>query len=66
MNTIKDIERAIEQLSPVEFARLREWIAERDAQLWDEQIASDSASGRLKSLVDTALQEHRTGRSTPL
>jgi len=66
MTTIEEIERAIEQLPPAEFAKLRDWIAERDAQRWDEQIASDSASGRLDSLIDAALQEHREGRSTPL
>ncbi len=38
MSTVEKILRSIESLSQEEYARLREWFAERDWEKWDKQI----------------------------
>ena len=50
MTQIEAIQAEIASLSREDFARLREWIAERDWQDWDLQIERDSAAGKLDFL----------------
>ncbi len=55
MNTVQDIERAIQTLEPTDLAAFRAWFAEYDADAWDRQIDDDVAAGRLDALADEAL-----------
>lgn len=55
--TISQIESAIKELPPEEFAKLSEWFEEFEAKMWDEQIEQDLESGRLQSLIDEAEAE---------
>ncbi len=64
--TIQEIEQAITELSPDELARLREWFDEYFAQVWDEQIERDAASGRLDKLIAEVDEEYNAGQSKPL
>ena len=66
MSTLVEIERAIERLSPEEQRALRDWFAERDAAIWDEQFANDVKSGRLDDLAEEALRNVREGRCKDL
>ena len=50
MTQIESIQAEIESLSREDFVRLRDWIAERDWQIWDRQIERDSAAGKLDFL----------------
>lgn len=52
MTQIEAIQAEIESLSSADFARLQEWIAERDWQNWDRQIERDSAAGKLDLLQE--------------
>lgn len=55
MNTsVAEIEAAIEKLPPDEFSELSQWFAEFEARVWDEQIADDLQSGKLKNLLEEA------------
>ncbi len=54
MTQVEIIQREIESLSREDFARLREWFAERDWQLWDQQLESDIAAGKLEFLREEA------------
>jgi hypothetical protein len=65
MSTVEEITAAIEQLPADEVARVQAWLAEYSEQLWDEQIEQDERAGRLDSLIDRALEEHRAGRTRP-
>jgi hypothetical protein len=47
MTQIEALQAEIATLSREDFARLREWIAERDWADWDQQIERDSAAGKL-------------------
>lgn len=64
--TLKELEETIAQLPPEELARFREWFLEFDAARWDDQIEADARAGRLDSLGDAAVAEHRDGRTKPL
>jgi hypothetical protein len=66
MSTVEEITAAIERLPADEVARVRAWLADYAEQLWDEQIEQDEKAGRLDSLIDRALEEHRAGRTRPL
>lgn len=66
MNTLREIERAISQLSPDDLAAFRAWFAEFDAAVWDQQIEADVAAGRLDALAEKALQDLRAQRCTDL
>lgn len=54
MTQIETIQAEIASLSSEDFARLREWIAERDWQSWDKQIERDAADGKLDFLREEA------------
>ena len=54
MTQVQEIEDAIERLPPEQFRELAEWLRERDQQLWDDQLDSDSASGKLDFLFTEA------------
>jgi hypothetical protein len=63
MSTVDAIITAIERLPADEVARLQAWLAEYAERLWDEQIERDVRDGRLDTLIDEALEEHRAGRT---
>ena len=66
MTTTEDIEKAVEQLSPRELARFREWFEAFDAARFDATIEHDARAGKLDSLADEAIDAHRAGRSREL
>lgn len=66
MSTVEEITAAIQQLPADDVARIRAWLAEFTEHLWDELIERDEQAGRLDSLIDKALDEHRAGRTRPL
>lgn len=66
MNTIQEIEQAVQQLDPANLAAFREWFLTFDADAWDQQIEADLTAGRLDDLISEAKNELRTGRCTEL
>ncbi len=66
MSNIQELEQAISQLSPEDLSVFRAWFIEFDAHLWDTQIASDVALGRLDNIADEALMDLSQGRFTDL
>jgi len=63
---IKEIESAIAQLPPAELAKLAEWFAEFQAQVWDRQLEQDVNAGRLDELLKQAEQDFEQGQCEPL
>ena len=51
-----------ESLSEQEFAKLRDWITERDWEKWDRQIEKDSKDGKLDFLVAEAINAKQNGK----
>lgn len=66
MTTLEHIEAQVQQLSPADFAKFREWFQEYAWRQWDRQIEQDSKSGKLKALAEKALADHAAGRTKPL
>lgn len=66
MSSVHDIEAAIRRLPPERLAEFRAWFTEFDAELWDRQIETDVASGRLDKLAEEALADYREGRCKDL
>jgi hypothetical protein len=62
MTKVDEIKEAIEALPEEEFARLRDWIAEKDWEKWDREIEEDSSSGKLDFLVEEAREAKRKGK----
>ena len=58
-----EIERAVEQLSPEELKKFRQWFLEFDAAVWDAQIDADAAAGKFDALAEEALAEYRAGKA---
>lgn len=63
MTSVRTIERAIEQFSPDELAKLRRWFLEFDAAAWDDQIETDAAAGKFDALAEEALDEYLNGKA---
>lgn len=59
---LAEIETAVERLTEQEYDKFRQWFLERDWEIWDRDIAADSASGKLDFLVQEAHDAKRTGK----
>ena len=61
MSRVEEIEAAIDGLSPEEYRRIVQWFRTREQKRWDDQMDSDSSSGKLDALFDEAERESRQG-----
>jgi len=66
MSTVDEIEAAIGQLPPQDFARLRDWLLEQDNLRWDKQIEEDAAAGRLDHIIEKIDSDIAKGRTKSL
>ena len=66
MSRVEEIEVQIKALTPEELQAFRAWFAEFDAALWDGQLETDAAAGKLDGLAKQALKDHGEGRSREL
>ncbi len=66
MTKLEQIEKAVLELTEEEQAKFRQWFAEHDARLFDEEIECDAKAGKLNARAEEALAEHRAGGSTEL
>jgi hypothetical protein len=66
MTKLEQIQSSIEKLSPEEIAKLRQWLDELDARLFDEKIERDAQSGKLDKLAAQARANLKAGRGEEL
>jgi hypothetical protein len=66
MTNLEDIEKAVEQLSPEELKRFRDWFEELQARQWDEQIERDMKAGKFEELAAEAEAKYAAGLSRRL
>jgi hypothetical protein len=66
MKNPEQIITAMEALSPEDFRRVADWVADRDQELWDEQLKRDAAAGKLDGLAEQAREQHRHGLTRPV
>ncbi len=63
MAQVEMLEQTVKQLSHDELAAFRSWFIEFDAAEWDRQIEMDSETGKLDRLVQSAVEEHKAGKT---
>jgi len=63
MAALETIEKEIMQLSKKELSEFRRWFAEFDAAVWDAQIESDAAAGKLDKIAEEAIKEYKAGEA---
>ena len=61
MSRVEEIEAAIEGLPPEEYRRIVQWFLLREQGRWDEQMDTDSVTGKLDFLFDEAQSESAKG-----
>lgn len=66
MTTLETAEKMVAQLSPAELAQFRQWFAKFDGVIWDDQIESDAASGKLDVLAAEVLAGYHAGKATEI
>jgi hypothetical protein len=66
MVTVEEIKSAIKLLPDNDYIRLRNWILEKDWEIWDQKIKEDSKEGKLDFLINEALQAKEKGNLTDL
>ena len=62
MTKLESIEKAIAGLSDEERAKLRAFLDELEADLWDAKIERDAKAGKLDKLEARALENLKAGR----
>jgi hypothetical protein len=56
MVTVEEIKSAIKLLPDNDYIRLRNWILEKDWEIWDQKIKQDSKEGKSDFLFNEALE----------
>ncbi|HVI09047.1 MAG TPA: hypothetical protein VND65_12225 [Candidatus Binatia bacterium] len=65
-HTVKEIESAIQTLTPREREELCIWLDQHYPHGVDARLSADLAAGRLDSAIERALEEEKEGRVRPL
>ena len=66
MSRVERIEGEVQDLNAEELKAFRDWFTRFDAVAWDDQIKEDVGNGKLHSLAERAINDHKAGRSTVL
>jgi hypothetical protein len=66
MSRVEHVEGQVKSLSLDELKAFRDWFAQFDAEVWDDQIEADAKNGKLRPLAERAVHDHESGRSTVL
>jgi hypothetical protein len=67
LNTLKDIETAMENLTPDECDDLRRWFEQyHQPQPIDAQLEADLEAGKLDNRIRRAKADRKAGRTQPL
>ncbi len=66
MDTVQEIERAIDALTPQQMEELYAWLDQRYPQPIDTQLGADLDAGRIDNRINRALADHKAGNTQPL
>jgi hypothetical protein len=62
MSRVEEIERAIQELSHEEFARIAQRVHALEQERWDAELDRDASSGKLDFLIAEAREDRKQGR----
>lgn len=63
MTKLEQIEKSVTELEPKELEAFSEWFEQFQAERWEQQIETDSGTGKLDRLANLALDEFRAGKT---
>ncbi len=66
MSTVEEIESAVSQLAPPDYAKFRQWLSDYHNRTWDKEMEQDAQTGRLDDLAKEALDDLKNGRCMDL
>ncbi len=66
LNSIQEIERAIDALTPQQIDELYRWLDQRYPQSIDTQLKADLEAGRIDNRINRALADQKAGNTQPL
>jgi len=66
LDTVQEIERAIDALTPQELEELYLWLDQHYPQPIDAQLKADLEAGRIDDRINRALADHKAGNTQPL
>ncbi|RKX73966.1 MAG: hypothetical protein DRP87_17875 [Spirochaetes bacterium] len=66
MANVKELQRAITNLSPEEYKEFRDWFDKYETQRWDKQFEKDVKAGKLDAFAREAIQEYEEGKCSEL
>jgi hypothetical protein len=66
LDTVQEIERAIDALTPQQLEELYLWLDQRYSQPIDAQLKADLEAGRIDDRLNRALADHKAGNTRPL
>ena len=64
--TVEEVEKAVAQLPQDQLRQLRAWYEKFDSKAWDDQIEKDIAAGKLDALAESAIADHKAGKTRKL
>ena len=64
--TVEEVEKAVAQLPQDQLRQLRAWYEKFDSKAWDDQIEKDIAAGKLDALAESAIADHKVGKTRKL
>jgi hypothetical protein len=62
VSRVEEIERAIQELSSDEFARIAQRVRALEQERWDAELDRDASSGKLDFLIAEAQDDREEGR----
>jgi hypothetical protein len=63
METVQEIERAIDALPPEQLEELSQWFEERYSQTVDARLKAGVEAGRFDERINRAIADHKAGRT---
>lgn len=66
MKNVKELEKAITNLSAEDYKELRDWFERYETELWDKQLEKDVKSGKLNTFANEAIQEYKNSSCSEL
>jgi len=66
LDTVLEIERAIDALTPQQVEELSLWLDQHHPQPIDAQLKADLEAGRMDDRINRAVADHEAGMTQPL
>ena len=66
MSTVEEIESAVSQLAPTDYAKFRQWLSHYHNRMWDKEMEQDAQAGRPNEMAKEALDDLKNEHCTDL